>query len=76
MDPQTMPCAAHVVGVQPHTFATPGLPPPHVAGAVHVPQSSVPPHVSEMLPQFFPWSAQLFGVHGVSPHLLGPPPPQ
>lgn len=40
--PQFFPSAAHVVGVQPHTFVVP--PPPHVCGALHVPQFNVPPH--------------------------------
>jgi hypothetical protein len=36
----------------PQTLGTP--PPPHVCGAVHVPQSSVPLHPFEMEPQFLP----------------------
>ena len=47
----------------PHTLATP--PPPHVAGDVQVPQVSVPPHPSEMLPQFFPCALHVVGVHEV-----------
>jgi hypothetical protein len=63
-------------GVQPHTFAVPGFPPPHVAPrAEHVlPQLSVPPHPSAMLPQFLPCAAH---VVGVQPHTFDvPPPPQ
>jgi hypothetical protein len=44
----------------PQTLATP--PPPQVWGAVHVPQVSVPPQPSAMLPQFFPCAAQVVGV--------------
>jgi hypothetical protein len=45
----------------PHTLGVP--PPPHVSGAVHEPQASVPPQPSEMEPQFFPWAAHVVGVH-------------
>ncbi len=45
----------------PHTLATP--PPPQVWGAVQVPQVSVPPQPSEIVPQFFPCAAQVVGVH-------------
>src|SRR6185295_16926028 len=58
--PQFFPCAAHVVGVQPQTFAVP--PPPHVCGAVHVPQSSVPLHPFGIVPQSFPCAAHVVGV--------------
>src|SRR5262249_14675891 len=37
-------------------------PPPHVCGAVHVPQTSVPPHPSGMEPQFLPWALHVVGV--------------
>src|SRR5262245_59181670 len=46
--------------VPPQTFATP--PPPQVWGAVHVPQTSVPPHPSEMEPQFLPCALHVVGV--------------
>src|SRR5437016_180173 len=46
----------------PQTFATP--PPPQVCGAVQTPQVSVPPQPSGMVPQFFPWAAQVVGVQG------------
>src|SRR5438552_2924838 len=46
----------------PQTFATP--PPPQVRGAVQTPQVSVPPQPSGMVPQFFPWAAQVVGVQG------------
>ena len=51
--------------------------PPHVAGGVHVPQSSVPPQPSPMAPQFAPTIAQVSGVHIGLPQTPGvPPPPQ
>jgi hypothetical protein len=59
-----------VVGVHPHTFAVPA--PSHEFGAVHEPQSSVPPQPSGMLPQFLPCATHVVGVH---PHLLAVPPP-
>ena len=46
----------------PQTFATP--PPPQVRGAVQTPQVSVPPQPSGIVPQFFPWAAQVVGVQG------------
>jgi hypothetical protein len=49
-DPQAAPNAAHVVGVHllaPHWL---GPPPPHVAGAMQLPQLSVPPHPSGIVP--------------------------
>src|SRR5213594_5250771 len=46
----------------PQTFATP--PPPQVCGAVQTPQVSVPPQPSGIVPQFFPWAAQVVGVQG------------
>ena len=39
----------HTAGVQPQTFAS--GPPPQVSGAVHVPQLSVPPQLSDKEPQ-------------------------
>ena len=45
----------------PQTLATP--PPPQVWGEVQVPQVSVPPQPSEMVPQFLPCAAQVVGVH-------------
>jgi hypothetical protein len=38
-------------------------PPPQVWGAVHVPQVSVPPHPSAIVPQFAPFAAHVVGVH-------------
>src|SRR5207249_3728166 len=35
-----------------------------VRGAVQTPQVSVPPQPSGMVPQFFPWAAQVVGVQG------------
>jgi len=57
-------------GWQPHRFGT--FPPPHVLGAVHVPQSSVPPHPSGMVPQLAPSAAHVLGVQ---PHVYGVVPP-
>src|SRR5207253_11364881 len=48
------------VSVGPQTFAVP--PPPQICGAVQVPQVSVPPQPSRIVPQFFPWAAQVVGV--------------
>ena len=50
--PQFLPCAAHVVGVQPHTFVVP--PPPQVLGLVQLPQLRLPPQPFEIVPQFLP----------------------
>src|SRR5262249_28000203 len=51
--------------------------PPHVWGALHVPQLSMkPPQVSPAGPQVKPCSWHVFGTHTATPHLLGPPPPQ
>lgn len=36
----------------------------HVWPAGQIPQERVPPHPSEMVPQFFPWAVQLVGRHG------------
>jgi hypothetical protein len=65
-EPHCQPSCAHVFGVHPHWFATP--PPPHVFGAVHVPQSVVPPQPSEIVPQFSP-APHVFGAHVPVPHL-------
>src|SRR5207245_4868482 len=46
------------------TFATPA--PPQVCGAVQTPQVSVPPQPSGIVPQFFPWAAQVVGVQGTT----------
>jgi hypothetical protein len=65
-----------VVGVQPHWFKT--LPPPHVCGEEHAPQSSSPPQPSATLPHRAPWRAHVVGVQ-VSPsslQLAGPVPMQ
>ncbi len=69
---QFLPCAAQVVGVQPHTFTVP--PPPQDCGLVQLPQLMLPPQPLEMVPQFLPCAAQ---VVGVQPHTFAvPPPPQ
>jgi hypothetical protein len=51
MVPQVSPVfpAGHVFTVHPHWFAVP--PPPHVCGAVQVPQLTVPPWPSGIVPQ-------------------------
>src|SRR2546425_10049830 len=46
--------------VGPQTLAIP--PPPQICGAAQVPQVSVPPQPSRIVPQFFPWAAQVVGV--------------
>jgi hypothetical protein len=48
-DPQFLPLQ---LGVQPQTLAVP--PPPQVCGDVQVPQVSVPPQPSLIVPQFLP----------------------
>ena len=48
----------------PQMLATP--PPPQVWGAVQDPQLSVPPQPLEIVPQFFPWAAQVVGVHAAA----------
>lgn len=50
--PQATPAGQVVAGVQPQTFGVP--PPPHVCGAVQLPQFSVPPQPSETVPQLAP----------------------
>ena len=84
MDPQFMPAGQLVIGVHggtPHTFGVPA--PPHTWPPGHVlPQSTIPPHPSAILPQFAPW--QVTGMHcppsaptTALPHTLDvPPPPQ
>ena len=53
------PAAAQDVGLQPHRLGVPV--PPHVAGGVQAPQSTLPPQPSAMLPQSFPCAPQLEG---------------
>jgi hypothetical protein len=67
-----LPAAAHVVGVHPHTFATP--PPAQLCGAAHVPHASVPPQPSAIAPQFLPCAAQVVGVQPQT--FAAPLPPQ
>jgi hypothetical protein len=66
--------AAAVSGVQPHTLATDGVPPPQLWGDVQAPQVTIPVHPSDTEPQFFPTHATA-AVLGVQPHTLGVPPP-
>jgi hypothetical protein len=57
---------------QPQTFAAP--PPPQVMGARQVPQLSMIPQPSSIVPQFLPCAAH---VVWVQPHMpVTPPPPQ
>lgn len=72
MLPQFSPCAAQLVGVHPHTLATP--PPAQVFGATQAPQLSEPPQPLGIEPQFLPCAAQLVGAQPQT--LAGPPPPQ
>ena len=65
-----------VAGVQPHTFGLLGVPPPQVSGAVHVPQSTTPPHPSGTVPQSSPAGHAVAGVQPQTLGLLGVPPPQ
>jgi hypothetical protein len=73
--PQFLPCAAHVVGVHPHTFAVP--PPPHVFDPAQAPQFSIPPQPSGIMSQFLPCPTHVVGVHPQAlavpapPHVLG-----
>jgi len=39
-----------------------------------VPQESIAPQPSLMVPQFFPWAAQVVGVQALGPQTLGVPP--
>jgi hypothetical protein len=77
--PQLSPSIVQVVGVHaptPHWFGvpTPMNPPPQVRPGMHVPQLSIPPQLSENVPQVAPRAGQ---VVGVQPQTLGmPPPPQ
>jgi hypothetical protein len=81
-DPQFLPCAAQVVGVQDvQTLLLQVCPVPQV------PHASVPPHPSLRDPQFLPCAAQVVGVHDVQtllvqvcpvpqvPHVSVPPQP-
>jgi hypothetical protein len=63
--PQVAPCAAHVVGVQPHWPGVP--PPPQVWGAGQVPQSTVPPQPSGAVPQVCPGGQLVAGVQQAPP---------
>jgi hypothetical protein len=59
--PHSAPSAVHVLGEHPQMFASP--PPPQDAGAVHVlPQSSIDPQLSGIIPQFLPCIAQVVGL--------------
>ena len=58
--PVALKVSVAVVDEAPQTLPTP--PPPQVCGAVQAPQLTVPPHPSEIAPQFFPCAAQVVGV--------------
>jgi hypothetical protein len=73
IEPQFLPCRAHVVGVQPQTLAVP--PPAHVCGAVQEPQARELPQPSGIEPQFLPWAEHDVGMQ-VPQTLAVPPPPQ
>src|SRR5258705_103185 len=74
--PQTLvvPPPPHVSGgmheLQPHTLGT--LFPPHAFVPPHLPQSSMPPHLSSIVPQFFPSATQVVLTH---PQTFSTPPP-
>jgi hypothetical protein len=53
--------AVQAFGMHPQRLAM--RPPPHVAGIVHVPQSSMPPHLSDTAPQLAPSRVQVTGLH-------------
>lgn len=57
MEPQFLPCAAHVVGVHVQTLLL------HVSLPPHEPHPMEPPHPSLMEPQFLPCALQLVGLH-------------
>jgi len=75
--PQEKPWPAHVCAVHipgPQTFA---LVPPQTSVPVQVPQSSVLPHPSGVLPQLKPSDMHAAGVQGGAPHtFMVPVPPQ
>jgi hypothetical protein len=74
--PQTSPAGQALIGVQPQTFGTLGVPPPHVLLPEHVPQFTVPPQPSLIVPQL---SGEGQPVCLVQPQTLampGFPPPQ
>ncbi len=70
--PQAAPICMQVFGVHPHWFGVP--PPPHVLGAVQLPQVSIPPQPFEIIPHSP--AVQVFGVHPqtLAPASPGPPP--
>src|SRR5438067_1539279 len=57
----------------PQTLGIP--PPPHVSGALHLPQLSAFPQPSPAGPHVKPRLPQVAGVQVLVPHLPGPPPP-
>src|SRR5262249_44979778 len=71
IEPQFLPWAAQVVGVQagaPQTLAVP--PPPQVWGEVQEPQLRVPPQPSLIEPQFLPWAEHVVGVQVEPPDVM------
>jgi hypothetical protein len=69
--PQFRPSAVHEAFVQPHALGVPA--PPHVSGAVQVPQVTVVPQFVVASPQLFP--AQAVARSGVQPQTFDTPPP-
>src|SRR5437667_52209 len=74
IDPQFLPCAAHVVGVHAPTPQTLGVEAPQVCPDVQLPQFRVPPQPSGTEPQFLPNPEQLAAVQPQT--FAVPPPPQ
>jgi hypothetical protein len=78
--PQFLPCLEQNTGsvsaVQPHTFATDGVAPPHVCGEAHVPHEATVRLVPQLsaavrLPQFLPCLEQnVASLSAVQPHTL------
>jgi hypothetical protein len=71
--PQFDPVGQLVRRVQPQTPGVPGLPPPHVLGALQVPQltTPLPPQPSGAVPQFWPVEQAWVGESGVQPQTFG-----
>lgn len=67
MDGQEFGTQAHLLG---------NCPAPQTLGGWQVPHDNVEEHPSEALPQLYPAEAHVTGTQGVSPHRLGPAPPQ
>jgi hypothetical protein len=66
MEPQFAPLAAQVVGLHSHLLRLPLA--AQVSGAVHLPQSRVPPHPSGARPH---WALSIAHVFGLQPQTFG-----